>query len=348
MYSTKDTFQNDANFYSLKQPGKILTNFIQKHKKLKAICSNEFLRNYHEHNHRLLEDVNWTKKELFGSSACQFIPSNIRECFIKKNISSIFIMGDSQGSRYARCLEDAIANHSMKCGGHIIEYQQGKMPSIEYFSKGFMEDQFIVKKHSCKGCASFHKECHWNKSTLTSIEYTAMEFLDDRTVTLKPHPNAENISFTYEFLLKVYLRNRFPDLIIFFLPMNHIKQRKTLEDFRGNLTSFLALYKEVRKPNSMLYFMPGTAESDSRRARAWKNRTFFDMRPNDRIYLLNKAAFNVLEKDLLDSDSRIHIFFGLFNASRSAMYLNVDGVHFKPMWYQVVINSFISTLCQSR
>ena len=156
-----------------------------------------------------------------------------------------------------------------------------------------------------------------------------------------------------EFIFKSYFPTiGWPDIIIFRLPMKHVKNyvwKEVSQDFQY-LVEVIAKWK----PNQThVYWIPTAAEceearSKNKNAKKYVNKTYGEehLQATPFIYKLNKYAYSILEPYLFDRKSNMHGFFNLINMSEPRCVWSLDGIHFDSNWYNKEVSIILSTICQ--
>ncbi|ELT99756.1 hypothetical protein CAPTEDRAFT_210601 [Capitella teleta] len=316
---------------------------------ISSSCSNSFLRKFVQENHRYPDNIVWDKnKTLFHLSVCRLIElASVEECLLHKSISTIAVYGDSQGWRYGHALRFHLNHEKMPCIITAEEKRHEKEPDLEYLSRGDnqLRARMLPASHSCSGCSGFRAKCTSLTTNKTvNIEYIDTEDVMTNYVTLRAGNGSKAVSTFEKFLFEVYLKDSFPDLNVFFIPMNHIK-RKPMKHFKDNFPRLLSVIKANKPPNSEVFVISGTAESDKGRAASYLNRRFHGLLANDAIEKLNSELFAMLESDIVNATSKIYSFLNLMDVTLPVLCWSKDGVHFEREWYAAFWKSFFNIYC---
>ena len=361
--------QNDSLLYS--HPGTHPPNSITLTKGLndteivRVNCSNEAFQKYFRTYREFPEEGQWRDSPLnFHPSFCEFTATSIPKCLVAKNVKSILFLGDSQAKRYSDNFLGILKPDLLPLRCKVIrsERQTERKPQISYFATGGntkLKERMVVSAHRCSGCTGAVSICPLSSFTTggphsLKVEYVTMELLNDTSISLSAptvhesdaNPPVNATTFP-EFLFRVYLQNTgYPDIIFIFLPMNHIKHLGPKVVLKGHLKKVIDLIKATRNDSTQIYFITAPAESEyKRKSDTYRNRKYEGLLATPKIYVLNRAAYEVLETDLLDAESGFHGFINLVNVSQPKIDWNTDGVHYQGQWYRTVVEDLMWTLC---
>ncbi|ELU13884.1 hypothetical protein CAPTEDRAFT_202528 [Capitella teleta] len=310
-------------------------------------CSAEFMRNFYVHHHRYPEIIHWDDDlTLFRPDSCKLVQADVLQCLAKKDITSIAVYGDSQGWRYGKSIIQYFRNSGLVCEYQEFEKREGKIPDLDYLAKYTPElrSRMVAGAHQCRGCSGFRAKCTSGERAVT-IEYISTEEINSEVVTLTADKDITAVTSFEEFLFNIYLKDRFPDLNVFFMPMNHIK-RLPLNKFTNDFPKFLSILKNAIPPTSEFFLIPGTAEFDVIAPVRYRGKLFNGFLANDAIRRLNTAMSLILEPELVNQTSKLSSFLDLYEVTGSVLSLADDGVHFKAEWYQVFWRVFLDVYCQ--
>lgn len=303
-----------------------------KTKAKKPVCSDEFMRDYYKLHHHLPEEVAWKGHESFEPKACRIAKANIRHCLLNRKIHQILILGDSNGHRYASALQSILQTNNIPCKQVLREQQNHRLPSLAYYTRGnlsALSGYIAFEEHQCGRCISTYVECELRGSEKVFLEYIGVESFSGKQITRK------DLNTTFlEFVFEEYLKQRSPDVILFFIPQNHMKHMPRA-DFATQFGAFLRMYKNAHNMSgSRIYFMTGSAEKSPLTTNLVNN--------------LNKEAYRTLESDLLRSDSKMHMFFNSVGITSKIPELMKDCCHYDASWYWALIQSWLRAFCHSK
>ena len=150
-----------------------------------------------------------------------------------------------------------------------------------------------------------------------------------------------------EFFFKYYLSGRYPDVMIVFLPFNHVKFID-LRRVRIDIVSFHALVKLYIPRSTKVFYMPSFAEfEEPRKGSFWMNKRVDGLLAWQRINILNQILYDVIKDDLFNATSGIYSFLDLLDMSKDRLKWNRDGIHMNEQWYSSVIRNFWEVFCNS-
>ena len=143
------------------------------------------------------------------------------------------------------------------------------------------------------------------------------------------------------------LKNRYPDVLIIFLPFNHGKYLP--RKFVPNLIKQIVIRATQNAPvNSKIFFIPTFSEYESKRTvKYYINRRYQGLLATDAIDKLNHLLFRILKPDLLKPSGKVFSFVDLVQITRQLDQWSIDGVHMQPLWYQIEMSMFLETFCNS-
>jgi hypothetical protein len=147
-----------------------------------------------------------------------------------------------------------------------------------------------------------------------------------------------------EFFFKIYLQNKYPDVMLIFLPFNHIHN---LDISPAEMSYFHALVKLYIPRTTKVFYMPAFSEFDEAKKLYWKKKKFGALPGWQRIDKLNHIMYDVIKDDVMNASSGIYSFLDLVDMSRDRSSLSTDGVHMQYVWYDTVISYFWEIFCNS-
>lgn len=317
----------------------------------KPICSKQFFRRYIQQNHYYPSIVEWADNfTSFQPLACEIVPANIPNCLQKSQIRSIGVLGDSQGKRYALSLQTKLKKAGIACTTIEHEHHGDGKANVNYFARGNQTLRIktvMGDSYKCNRCASFRSQCQLPGELQKTLR---IEYISADLFPAQRHISLGSSNITYEeILFDSYLGNHFPDFNLFFIPMNHLK-KYSAANFRDHFEHSLSILKKRKPARSEVYLLPGTAEFESPRVpkSRYKYKRFFGLLALDQIHVLNQNMFSMLKRDIIEhTTSKIYSFLDLVNVTSSLVTLSNDGVHFQPVWYDVLIEAIMGVHCQN-
>ncbi|ELU14731.1 hypothetical protein CAPTEDRAFT_207323 [Capitella teleta] len=316
-------------------------------------CSNDFFQKFFLKHHRFPDLIKWDSKYVsFSPFSCRVISQNISQCLKRKKLRRIAVYGDSQGIRYGSHLKEILIKVGFSCLRVKVENRSTikNCADLNYFAgnnTALRSTMSIGQCHVCTGCSSVEFVCKSHKlKDIIKIEYINTEQVNTTYVLL----NGSTEAPTYEhFIFDVYLRDSFPDLNVFFLPMNHIKRnpvKSFVDEFPKTL---LPIVKKAKSPESDFFFISGTSEfEEAREDPRWKYRLWDGLLATDAIRKLNTEMFYLLESEIINATSKIYSFLDLVDVTLPLRHLSLDGVHFKPPWYSAFWKVFLDIYCYAK
>jgi hypothetical protein len=146
-------------------------------------------------------------------------------------------------------------------------------------------------------------------------------------------------------MLKYFMQGRYPDLLIIFLPFNHAFGRG-LSYYIGQMKTFKGLVDKYVPRTTKVFLIPAFKEFSSRYTKL-KDHRINTLQRFEAIWLLNHALFGVTESNLLSPDTNRYGFLDLFTISEPLIDWSTDGVHFEPIWYELIMSMFWELYCNS-
>ncbi|ELU16511.1 hypothetical protein CAPTEDRAFT_185473 [Capitella teleta] len=317
------------------------------------VCSTDFLRQFVTDHHRYPDFIQWSPdyNSFSPVTNCRVIPQNISLCLSRKKVDKIVVYGDSQGGRYTNGLINIIKQTTgMSCDVTKRENRDAsKTIDLDYFAAGnktLRSSMTVGQAFGCTGCSGFQAQCKYGKSNLTlDIEYISVEHVTRSYLFLNESSEADTFE---KFIFNVYLKKSFPDLSVFFMPMNHIKQKPMEAFVRDFPRTLLPVVKKAKPQKSDFFFIPGTAEfEETRRSQQHKYALWNGFLAVESIRQLNAELFKLLEKEILKKSSKIYSFLDLVDVTLPIPHLSVDGVHFTGQWYSAFWSVFLNVYCEN-
>jgi hypothetical protein len=269
-------------------------------------------------------------------------------------------MGDSNAKMYYKALWRLLAGPSgTQCSSTDEENIPAHFkPDIDYFAKSKANWTNFIQTNirHCFACHARQDSCNISidsgQTRLHLEQIVATQILDDSLqLQFEQYPDVKVDELwaltSQELILRYFLGDRYPDILVIFLPFNHAKLMHT-----RRVTLDVAFFKglvELYVPRTTrVFYMTTAAEVEEKRRRPeWINRTFENMLATEKIAHLNHVLYDMLEDLLVNDQSRTFGFYDLLEASREKPNWNVDGVHMKDVWYEQVWQRFWQTYCNS-
>ncbi|ELU13428.1 hypothetical protein CAPTEDRAFT_196518 [Capitella teleta] len=319
---------------------------------LLPICSNDFLRDFATKHHRYPDSINWhSNYSSFSPASCRVVSHNILKCLKRKKMKRIAVYGASQVKRYRLALVEALERAGLSCD-YVSQEERQPLRNIDmdYFAAGnktLRSSMVVGQDYGCTGCSGSLTSCKYkNSSEFVMIEHISTENVNTKYLIL----NESIVASTFEkFIFNVHLKDSFPDLSVFFVPMNHIKQNPVWNFHHDFPRALLPVVKKAKPPQCDFFFIPGTAEFEQhRKAHNYKDMLWYGLLATDAIRRLNAELFKLLEGEVTNKKSKIYSFLDLVDVTLPVSHLSLDGVHFTPEWYSVFWKVFLDVYCQNK
>lgn len=330
------------------------------------VCSLGVLRKHYIEHDAYPTGGEWIIKDnisQFEPDICHFRDMQINansvlHCLLKRKITSVTTIGDSQSRKYFDALLRIFKDSSGICRKTRSEKAKrgrGLVASTKYFSRGnkSLSRALVGGKRPCWTCISQEWLCdvwYMNEEHTFRLENIGMTGAIDRSIQLIDD-NAMNSNYNIwfnsfqEFLFKYYFHIQHTDLILLFLPFNHIKKTSSIE-FTSHMERLKFLITKYLNSNCKIFILTGTNEFENRKKRGFINTTYEGRLANDQIRTLKHITFDVLKENFKNKLSNIYGFFDLQDMSKSRETWCEDGFHFRTVWYNSVMTNFFQTLCQ--
>ncbi len=176
---------------------------------------------------------------------------------------------------------------------------------------------------------------------MDDIVDSSIRFYDNRN-------RANNIETTKEFILRMFLKNRYPDVLVTTAAWNHIKFKDSIEQFTSDIEYYRRLLRMYLPPTTKVYWVTGFRESEkSRPAKATRyiNMTRDGMLASERIDLLNHVLFQKIRDEIQNASSGVYGFLDLIEVSKDVTGW-LRGVHMAgPTWYTTIAAYLLELIC---
>lgn len=331
------------------------------YKKLKPPCSTNVFHEYFIENARFPEEGEWVNgTNTYSPDICTFSPYSLEACIRNKGYKSIFILGDSNGSKYFRALVEKfqhrgfICNTTKKEGKQVMKLITDRQYFFNVNSSLFHASKLGLRNCHCPATMML---CGINNSSSEDeikLEYIGASSVRDASIgfnheEIHTHYNVSEVRTFTDFLFKMYFQQtRYPDLMLLFVPFSHDKRSPFLLNTHKAIVK-MSNYLVSHKPShTEVYFMPTPSEFEEKRTvRKYRYAKYSGLLATDRIYKMNRLLFHGLQSVLLNSSYKIYGFMNMVNVSATKVSWNKDGVHYFDVWYEHVIDYIFSTACNS-
>ncbi len=337
----------------------------------RPLCTNGIFRAYYRTRHGFPPPGQWTVRDPIVSAVYPVLSPDIcsfpleftggdfvKQCFQRKRLRSILIMGDSQGAHYSWGLRDILNQTFDDC--EVMKFENRtdgvkKSDNVDkrYFSDGntSLESRMMIGVRWCGCCLSYKMRCQDRDIEPFTFEYIGFHHMERFVMDVNMGNMASgetNLISFHEFLFRHYLKDNTPDLIIFSPTVNHGKFRELPRQFRLQLRSLKSYIDAWTPAETEVYWLPGMAEHENRRTRQkYINKTKRGKLATELILDLNNLVYKELEPDLLLENGRHFGFLDLFQASVNRSEWSYDGIHMEPFWYDLIMSYLLQVFCVS-
>lgn len=327
-------------------------------KPFKPLCSEEVFKKYFKKNHKLptnayLVRSNVLNQPYFLLDMCDFNFRNttVASCLQKQKVKQLTIVGDAHARQYAMALMRVFANSSFECDMirkekivYIDDKNKTTYPDASYYANRAYAtwSSEVLGLRTNKQCRSSTHVCYamTGDSSIHAlkVEYLNLMNLTSDLLTLKGWTEDTTAKTYEEFLLKIYLKDNFPDLLILVLPEDH--KRGNYDTQKKDIIYFVNLVKKYTPPTTKVFWLPATAEV-LRKTRKKKATPLVEV-----TYRRNMALYRAIETDVMLPNALHHTFLNLFNVSLPWITSGQNGL-LPPKWYEAVITSLLALPCNA-
>ena len=328
-------------------------------------CSLEVFKKYIANNNFFPDRGRWSivgnGTRLYEPDLCTFqwkiSPTYIRQCLKDRKYTKILLLGDSNGRRYFDAFRRLLTQEG--AGRYVCkkvkeEARKTKMPDVSYFLKGTGIKAADVVSHSrdCFTCNSMKVNCHGlgkAQQPRLTLEIVTMEHLVDTEITTVrsvlpcsyANVSINNCSYsnTYqEFIFQEYLKNDYPDFILFFAN-SHDTRKKDAIKIKADMEYLMRILQySIPNTTKVLWMSVNGHYSDKLKYLHWDN-----------LRSMNHALFEVLKPIISKDNSNVYGFLDLQSMSREILPIWKDKAgmagHLQSPWYSRVVSNVIQTIC---
>ena len=271
------------------------------------------------------------------------------------NISRIISIGDSQGSRYNAALFGLLAAANVKC--KLIKTESNSyQPGKGYFTQGtnIKTNAIIASARTCHSCMSTLHVCTSQQlGRKLELEYISMMMVANATIVpnkLYCQANVADpvckVKTQQEFLFKIYLKDRYPDLVFIYGTFGHDRM-KSIPFIDRAIHHVIDVIRDSLPSSSKTVWLTSSAtylkkvppkENKARFEHGW---TF-----DEKVQACNWLLFHALKSELeLLGQSKMYGFFDLHSMSTPVQpFWSEDFVHLSPLWYKYVMEYMFAML----
>ncbi len=284
-------------------------------------------------------DENVTK---FKPTACYFQWPNTEKLRVSLNLEKyihLVLMGSSQMFRYSEGVIAVLQKVGYRCSLIQNEHQVDRTPDESYFKQKniSVSAKLQVRPHHCSGCASFIHSCTASWGSI-DVEYVAMDDILDSTVRLYNRESREKSIETYqEFVFRLFLKDRYPDVLVISPALNHVKFKDSARKFALDLDYLIGLMRLYLPRQTRIFWIPGMGESEGTRSgEQYLFKKVDGVLASTKIDQLNHILYARTEHQLRNASSGINGFLDLYQASLDRGDWYQDGVHLQQVWYNTM------------
>lgn len=329
----------------------------------KPVCTNSLFREYYRRENTfppprdpgIAQPARRAAFPVLTPSICSFPQriierSFLRTCLKTKQTRSVLLLGDSQGVRYSWGLLTMLQRVFHRCDYLKREVTSQQTPvDRDYFADGnsTLAAKMEVTQRLCSLCVSYKVLCCGRSLRDLTFEYIGMHHMSEygMTVDMGDENDTERKPTSFqEFIFRYYVTES-PDVIIVSPPVNHVKFTSLPNNFRLQFKSFKSLIDTWIPETAQVYWLPGTAEVESRKSAEYVNRTWHGKLANEHILDINRVIYEELASDLEHDNRRHYGFLDLFQASQDRGEWSKDGVHFQTFWYELMMSYVLQLFC---
>ena len=272
----------------------------------------------------------------------------------------ILVIGDSQGQRYHHALVSVFRQAGFDCQRTKWE-NQGFRPGKSYYTdnNSLPTEAILIGNRTCRTCWSSLYSCNSSIYRI-EVEYLAImisanhSILPNRTFcSLHHHHHHVCAAHSHqEFIFKVYLHNRIPNLILLFTTFGHDYGKGFQEVADAILYTIDLLKDEAYSQCTRIWFTTSPFLERKMRPldKTWRFENEYDI--NGKIIAFNNILYELLHRNfvqssLLHKPRNIFGYFDLFSMAQSVQNKwAIDHVHMLPQWYRYVIRYLIHILAE--
>jgi hypothetical protein len=299
------------------------------------------------------------------------------KCLRKANVTYVLTMGDSTAAEHnAAQIRYMDLNYRCRLERSETLKSDGFLPDEDYFAKQIPEKvmNFLnIQFRFCRGCKSQLNVCNMtdetsplsgenqlesvegNENHTVAFEHLSQTMILDNSlhIAYPTYNDAHSVMrtiwalTTQEVLLRYYIHDHYPDLFVIFIPFMHAKHSTLLSRVPLEIAYFKGLVEEYIPKTTKVFYIVTHYEFILGEKPSWADHLFEGMSAAGIIQKMNRALYDVLKDDLADPASQIFGFYDMFKISSSRGNWSLDGVHMQHIYYDVVMDMFWQTFCNS-
>lgn len=327
---------------------------------ISVLCNRHIFRKYHEQRTCFVSQGSWNLLRLggrirhayFRTPFCSFSHqdfnfSSLSKCFASQRVRRILTLGDSNGRRTFDALKDIVSSSLRNCR-MVNREQYNFMPDMNYYlGPGNYTNtaSIIVQKRRCRTCGAVQYKCYYGKGTQNYsliTEHVPMNFILDGSIRIRDKiRNVQPTNFTHEFIMRDYLRDKIPSIIIVMIPCGH-ERTKLLQGKKQYVKEALRQYiKDIKK------YIPASTQI------YWVPYHYIPVQVPFKpahVHLCNEMVFDAIRDDLRDPTSNMHATLNTFPLSCPFKELRTPGdpVHMNQKWYELFSRQILQQICNEQ
>ena len=231
-------------------------------------------------------------------------------------------------------------------------------PGTGYFLQGtnISTNAIVSSSRTCHSCVSSLSICKSPKiDRIIEVEYVSMMMVANSSIV----PNAEFckghrhdpvclVSTQQEFLFKVYFKSRYPDLIFIHGTFAHDRM-KPIQYIEKAIHHVIKVMQDTLPSSTKAVWFTSSSLDPSKRTRKDKQLRYeHGWTLEQKILECNRLLFNAIQTELKREDkAKMYGFFDLHSiSSKMQPVWGHDDIHFKPIWYNYIIEYLFSILAE--
>ena len=264
----------------------------------------------------------------------------------------ILLMGDSMGHGYYKALVMLFEAAGYSCKT-IKQETDSYVPKKQYYVQGTNIDSeaIVTAERTCHSCLSTLQTCYsFRANHQIDLEYISMIVLSNAGILpnktycqLKSTDPVCSVATQQDFLFQIYLRDRFPDLLLVFTTFAHDRMRNSTAEVKTGIRYLFNILRETSKNKGTILVFPGPKMNLAKSPPYEKDLTFTEkgLDSNGMISALNQVLYEaMMEEKIVHNATNMYGFLDLFSMSDHddlTREWSTDHVHFKTPWYQIVM-----------
>ncbi len=327
-----------------------------------TVCTHRLFRSYYEESGYFPGTGHWvddsddvTNNNAFHPNLCYFrwtdIPNEALDtCFRHMEIDDVLIMGDSNAGQYVKAalrkLRRVYGSCPMTSSQVLDEF--GFNPAkyyFPYFSRIYTcrstSQRSVLLRHISMNDVIDHEVPVSVNNSLVQAKRRKLWLYRNRTAI-------QTFGSYQDYVFRSHIKAN-PDLLLVFLPFNHMK-KVTTGELRTELTQLKHLIWQTLGDRTKVFWIPAfreyyqkhlpwrKASEDKRQRGELGTRT---------IDAMNHVLFDVMASDIQNASLNRFGFMDLIQVSRDRHDWSRDGIHMHKIWYHRILSYFFQLLCST-